>query len=602
MKLTQQKGGAKSEALPSITEESSNKKAADAAPQQTKSAEVSKNNAEVSKNNAEVSKNNAEVTRSVANPRTHAIDPMTLSLIPLSGTTSVNARKTTSPVIEHNPASATPTSEGTTPTSAMQLALMSSSNGSSSGGGGKGASPGDLMTFSLSPAVVEGILQPKSGGSKVNVAGHHLENPPNAAPASSEANDDLIKFSLTPAQLGLSTVPPSQARTNFGSKFPPSPSSVPKSHSPNPGRAGHSHSRVVNGSATPPPPLKPEWEHFSDSTSRPVAVAPQKLIPPKGGMAKLGLHGNTRESGTDKAWTTATKVGGSGFAPQPPTEAAVTSPAVRELKRIASLSDDQEAGKVGVATTTTTIGEGNQKSSDNGQQYDRRFSPLPPTPDELEMPTLQKSRASPPTSRGVTKVNADAAPRSTLLDDLEYAFPAADAMFTDPLQGGGSKVKGRGTSDDRRFDYADIDVEKLPGRGVAKVKGASTATKVDYAEVRTEQQRHAFQVPGVGVAGGVASGSRRDNKHDTYVQLADISTMDVKRTGGQPIRQDPLYATVDKTKQPPPPSSSTAGGGMAMPRPHRKGESPQVQSAAGPSNTSQVNKVLSSKFTPQISA
>ncbi len=608
MPLTEQKGVAESEALSSNTEEASKEKdhpnpqQAKQQPEATESADVSKNSAEVSKNYADVSKNSATVSSnsSKVTPRTHAIDPMTLSLIPLTKTKG-SAAKSTSPVIEGNPASATPTSQGATPTSALDLVRMGFGGGGGSNSEGVAAASsssgratsGDLMSFSLSPAVVEEMLQPQ--GSKVTKGEHHLESSPFNADSASE---DLIKFSLTPAQLGISSHAPttSQARTGFGSKFQHSPILVPKASTTAPiptGIMSHSH---VNGAT---PPLKPEWEHFSDSVSKPTVVAPQKLIPPttNGGVAKPGIHGNKEQGGKQqlaeigKAWTMVTKVSGGSFSPPSTTETGGggASPAVQQLKRIAS--QEEGVGQVGVVIgdfkleSVATTGETAQKSkNDNDSSSDRRFSPLPPMPDELEMPTLPFS------SRGVAKSNADSAVQSTLLDDLEYAFPNADKLFADPLQGGGSKVKGKGDSGGRNFDYADIDLEmphisrERGGAAVARVKVSPRDDRVEYAEIRTEDLlRHRPKPPGVGVSKGVVSRSGRGREEEEeYARLVDVTTEDTtnrRSGGGQPVGTDPLYAIPSKAKKPPPPSSSSSssGVGVTRPRPHPQGGAAGVQ-------------------------
>ena len=535
--------------------------------------------------------------------QTHSIDPMTLSLRgPVTGT------KATSPVIESNPASATPTSEGTTPTSARQLALMSDEQ----------PAP-DLMSFSISPGLLGGVAQggvtrpivgmsqPYSNGTQLELSAPPLRN-------GDVTSNDLIEFSLSPAVLkaihsnpgakgqpmtyssnavqrphsntpvlhGTHSLVQPGAHSHFISQpVPPSHSPVPRgthspvlplSHSPSPVHPG-SHSdisrrspvqsqssqqvkgNVQNGSkitaAATESQLRPLWEHFSDESLKPVVVAPQKLIQPTpgGGVANSGSQGSIESSrpkpgddhGIEKAWTMVSKLSDSGES------ADSGSKAVRQLQRVAS----QNEGDV-VRASDPSVGEFMLESVTlNGEvgvaNSRRKFSPLPPTPDEgasvgRSLAGVSKVVTSPPPPQQPTN-------QIILLDDLEYAFPSADQMFAKSGEVKSAKVKSaKVKSSDRNFDYAELDFGSDPASKGGVASASTKASKVDYVLLNTnsDRPRYEFQQAPAG-----------EEKEGDYSRLVDVR---VERDPSMPIGNDPLYSVPDKTQRNNAASNTGSGG------------------------------------------
>ena len=211
-----------------------------------------------------------------ATPQGGTIDPLTLSLVPFPCSSASGSKvgiKSTLPIVGDNQASATPTSEGTVPISALQLAMMNNSSESESGSH-------DLMSFSIGPMMMGNVPAKTQGG-------YQLESHPTQFGASSNTseNGDLIEFSLTPSHLsklqnapsnlqaagsGLTTVSGSGSNLSnlyhkplFNSPSCPasmaSPSAPGKSHSPLFPPQSHSHT---------PLPLQ---THSNTSMAQPLA-------------------------------------------------------------------------------------------------------------------------------------------------------------------------------------------------------------------------------------------------------------------------------------------------------------------------------------------
>lgn len=491
--------------------------------------------------------------------QTHSVDPMTLSLVPFPHGT-VTGTKSTSPVLGNNSASATPTPEGATPTSARQLAGLSDEQ----------LAP-DLMSFSISPAVIGGGARGEKGPtSEPHSSGHQLES-------SSGGNADLIEFSLAPAVLNAMRSAPNAIRQPMTS----SPSATPKSHSNTPvlqgthppvqsGSRSHStvppvansHAPVTQGTRSPVLPLAhshsplhpgshsdtsrgtsaflpqsqsprvkggkaagaslfhPNWEHFSVESLKPVSVAPQKRIQATP-VASSGNYGNPESSGRkpsddqgiEKAWTMVSKLSDSNESGDS------GSKAVRQLQRVTSQPGFSEGCVVG--TSDPSIGEFMLESVTLNEEVGkvRKFPPLPPTPDERKHHLAGDDRAKKP------------AANTTLLDDVEYAFPPADQMFVNSKS---AKVN----SGDRNFDYAELDFDPSTSK-VGFVRGSNKNTKLDYVLLNTEEPRYELQTPG---------SANLEAEDDDYSRLVDV-TVNIQRDAGRPIGNDPLYSVPDKTQQ-----------------------------------------------------
>ena len=525
-----------------------------------------------------------------ADSRTHAIDPMTLSLIP----TGITA-KSVSPVLGDNPASATPTSRGTTPTSARELSGGKTGTGSGGNTGLTSTEP-DLMSFSISPAILKGITSSQSRPNPVAVltnGRHQLESLPTKMDATSE---NLIEFSLTPAQLGMAR---NSAVYNSGSKhrqlfqqpplstgpmFPPvhsgsrppiQPGSQSNStaHSHSPEHTGsHSSSSVVANQVK----LHPNWEHFSDESLKPTGGPPQKLISKVGGTG-FGSRSNGEEVETNmnkspvdgniqKAWTVVSMLSG-------PLEGQGDSAAVRQLQRVASQPGFNEVGGANVIVggegeepsigefmlQSVAINDDNSINTDNTsnnmllssagdtsqKKSGKRFSPLPPTPNEGKVGVADQLLLEDFSS--VPEVGGDLAPHrqkagpGMLLDDLEFAFPTADNMFPGSA---GAKVK---VVDDKNFDYAELDLDlpmpvKSGNVGVTKGKGHDDS-RLDYAVIRSDEPRYEFSEEFKSEQS--KAGPEGD---DDYTKLVDV-TVGFRRDVNNPIGGDPLYSVPDKTKR-----------------------------------------------------
>lgn len=517
-----------------------------------------------------------------ADSHTHAIDPMTLSLIPMGITA-----KSASPVMGDNPASATPTSKGTTPTSARQLIGTHSGNTGTGRGGNTGLTSmePDLMSFSISPAILKGMASTQPLVAMPVNGGHQLESSPAEMDTTSE---NLIEFSLTPAQLGMARnsamynsgskyrqlfqQPPLSTGPIFpplhsGSQFPTQPGS--HSHSKMQGRQAHSHSPDHTGSHSSSSVanevrLHPNWEHFSDESLKPVCGAPQKLISKVGGSG-FSSHGNEEETNMnkspvdgniEKAWTVVSMLSGG------PLVETGDSPALRQLQRVASQPGFNEVGGANVIGAgpgaDPSIGEFMLHSvAINGdsnigntlkatEKSGRGFSPLLPMPDGNVGRADQLLLGDFPS---VPEVGRDLASRhkagpGMLLDDLEFAFPNADSMFpgSTSAKADGAKVK---VVDDKNFDYAQLDLPTLGKVGVAKDKGRNE-NWLDYAVLKSEEPRYEFQE--FGEEDAVKSKVGEIEKVYDYSELVDV-TVDFRRDTNNPIGGDPLYSVPDKTKR-----------------------------------------------------
>ena len=438
--------------------------------------------------------------RPSATPQGSTIDPLTLSLVPFPCSSASGSKvgvKSTSPIVGDNQASATPTSEGTVPVSALQLAMMNNSSESESGSH-------DLMSFSIGPMMMGNVPAKTQGGYQLE---SHLTQ--FGASSNTSENGDLIEFSLTPSHLsklqnapsnlqaagsGLTTVSGSGSNLSnlyhkplFNSPSCPasmaSPSAPGKSHSPLFPPQSHSHTplplQTHSNTSTAQPlksqtyagnlhtldpktQLRPNWEHFSEQSSKPIGGAPQKLLPSSLSTpptaAKTSNHSNRgrRKEDIGKEWTVVTKVdlGSAGTAEM--------SPALLQLKRVASQPGFEDVGGarlVGVSDSanneeyeisSVAIAEGDSIIKGSN----RRFSPLPPTPD---------MESAPPNNQGGKRVNPSG--KSTLLDDLEYAFPHADKMFSNSPNSArqpGTHVR----SDQKNIDYAELDLSQLNSKGM----------------------------------------------------------------------------------------------------------------------------------------
>ena len=544
----------------------------------------------------------------VRSQATHSIDPLTLSLVPFPQQQgAIGTKKSVLPVVGDNQASAMPTSGGsTTPTSAKELAMVPSSS-----------DPDDLMTFSVSPAILQGVMghSRKQEGTRGGVAlpgGHQLESRP---PELTSADEDLIKFSIAASHLHTAAATPNTTSRRGGGTRPsqgtattadvpsglmrgvspsrPTPSPPPPSSSSSVPRPHPSQVPRPLVSSQPaaltnqlPGKLRPNWEHFSNDPNRPSGGAPQKLIQSVGVASqsspsvqqKVGVASqkSPQKVGVadtplmDQTWTVVSKV----------EEGGVVSPALQQLKRVASQPGFSEsasssggvaAGAVGVVGDKGGVvrmpvegaefliqqvalrdegeGQGVGPGVKGGVDADRRFRPLPPTPDEFADPTdllLRDLQVSPlPSDPHAKPPDVGGA---SLLEDLEYAFPHADHMFSATgVKGQAAGVKGRdntGGKGAKDLDYVELALGPPTGTGRMGVanRGAKTKknddSRVDYTEIKVDSRN-----PGVGVAAGVASQGGEDGD---YSKLADVL---VQRSRDRPIGGDPLYSTPDKVRQ-----------------------------------------------------
>lgn len=480
---------------------------------------------------------------------THTIDPMTFSLRPLPRGGSPQPTKCTYPVVGDNQASATPTSEGTTPTSAFQQANVNS------------IKEDDLIAFSITPAML-GRVGSRAVNPSGYESGHQLE--PVLFPEGQEG-EDLIEFSLTPALLSKfksSAVYSSGARSrlmddqkrshSLASSISPShsPSLSPSSQLPRSYQTSHStqhqspHSIPINSSSqnqafpqfhsdakkTPPRSIfhtattdnskfVPNWEHFSEPTlnKSPVAVAPQKLLPPQNHVPKVGVvkpgghDGGSPGSIISKddggnGWTVVTKMDPSSR------EFKDVSPAVLQLKRVASQPGFTDEGMT-LVPMEMGLGAG-----------EGRFD-------------LAVSRVS---SEYVVEEVRDLPSASTSSPTI-----ATSRHRFDPLPTPAGLVKQQPT-----LDYADLDLaypgyERVAERneGVAmhkyRPRAKSSASSADYAEIR-------FQSPGLETRMGMRENgnvSAVDNDAK-YSRLVDVTTdvRKMERNSAMPLGHDPNYA------------------------------------------------------------
>ena len=519
------------------------------------------------------------------------IDPMTLSIIPLQHGTR-NSVKSTLPITGENQASATPTSSGAVPTSALQLARMNSTGSEDSGNV-------DLMSFSIPPSILGTLPSGQvPAGTHIgvptpsgDVGGHQLEH--------SLVNSDLIEFSLSPMRINmLQSIPKSTQVPGYGisayrvpapAVFPVSSKGISNtypnsnvssgihSHSP----VAHSHPPVSSGtySHSPVPPeyhsktlstylqpsqshssfhshttgtrtetnniqLHPDWEHFSDDFSKPVGGAPQKLLPTEMGVAKSGNYGNYHNSSEDdkKKLSKADQT---------------HSPAIKQLKRIASQPGFEEVGGALVGgdskgaedfnireleLLTMTLREGDKLVKDTAG-YEQRFSPQPLAPDAIKIKesALLYNQGSgkniPPDVQGVTlKSNPSNPKASSLLEDAELAFPQTDSMFTDLSE---KKVLPA----EKELNYVELDLKQPSSSstgktkqnvGVARIPDSKKDIEVNYAEIRIDKKK--FQ-PSREVGREGVSPATKDESED-YIRLVDVST----RVSGKSQSHDNVIA------------------------------------------------------------
>ena len=245
-----------------------------------------------------------------------------------------------------------------------------------------------------------------------------------------------------------------------------------------------------------------------------------------------------------------------------------------------------------------------------GDPLDQRFLPLPPTPDQQREQIGQALIAEKefgfeftPVSSDVDLAGKDGRPTGRALDsaallaNLEFAFPTADNLFANSSDSGdtsskvklhigeaapvvdlkgkvhdggpvsASKVKGRRGV--KELDYADLDFDppkpKSSGISPAKKRPVDTS-KLDYAEIRPEDfTPPSHQSNSHAPRRGVARKMKPNERNDDYSRLVDVT---VERSSEQPIGNDPLYATVDKSRRGaggrgPVAMGTTGGGGRA---------------------------------------
>ena len=398
---------------------------------------------------------------------------------------------------------------------------------------------------------------------------------------------------------------------------------------------------LSNQTRKPEGALYPNWEHFSETSARPSGGAPQKLIQQGGVASKTSAPqaGKSHKQGKEdssKMWTVVSKI------EQPPVATppgdggnSASSKAVAQLKRVASQPGFNELegvgpGLEGGVDVISMSGNNNDSSSgvaDNeafvlqnvfvkgdetlarGDPLDRRFLPLPPTPDQQREQIGQALIAEKEFGFEFTPVSSDVDlagkdGRSTgrvpdsaaLLADLEFAFPTADNLFANSsdlgdasskvklhigeaapvvgpkgkvLDGGPSASKVKGRRGMKELDYADLDFDppkpKSSGISPAKKKPVDTS-KLDYAEIRPEDfTPPSHQSNSHAPRRGVARKMKPNERNDDYSRLVDVT---VERSSEQPIGNDPLYATVDKSRRGaggrgPVAMGTTGGGGRA---------------------------------------
>ncbi len=489
---------------------------------------------------------------------THTIDNMAFSLRPLLHAVHAQPTKSLYPILGDNQARAMPTLKGAMPTSALQQAKV---NGTED----------DLMSFSLTPAMLGKVV-----GHTVNPAGygsvHHLESCPDPG----GEGGDLIEFSLTPALLSKfksSAVYSSGARNRLlddqkksrspslspsrqqfqTSHFPghQSPHSIPSSSSsPSPALPQiHSNTR-----STSPQPLShtttildhsrfiPNWEHFSESTSNmlPVVVAPQKLLPPKQHVPKVGVvtassHGRDNQRSVRSKeevmsdWTLITAMDPSAG------DLKDCTPAVRQLRRVASQPGFDDVGVVFIPmktelsgadgrvelaisrVSTESVGVRDLRSSSTSPTMvtsRRKFGPLPTPGGSGAMHGHQLGGKKRPAGSAGRRDDASShSKQQQMLDyaDLEYDSPGYEQVVERSRGGGGTKLEGH-------------DGQVWHSAGSA-----------DYAEIR-------FQSPGmeIGEIGRMTDAG--------YSRLVDINTdmKKMEKNSAMPLGYDPDYAVPDQ--------------------------------------------------------